>query len=375
MAELSLDNIFTSEEANNLFVDDDVSNEDTGQTNPEEKENKETTEVNPEQLFSDSPESVGSDEDNKEQEDTESTKDGTSPDFYSSIAQALVEDGVFQDLDSDKLDQIKTADDFKELIENQIEARFDERTRRINAALNNDVSSDAIRYYENTLSQLNSISDELLSEESETAETLRKNLIYQDFINRGYSKEKADKEVKKSLDNGSDIEDAKDALQGNIEFFTNTYNSLLEDAAWQQKELQEQQQKQAEELKNSIMTDKKIFGGVDIDVNTRRKAYDNIAKPAYQDTETGEYLTELQKYQRENNLEFIKNVGILYTLTNGFKDINKLVGREVNKSVKKGIRELEDKLSNMPRSSDGSLQYMQGSDDPESWLKNYSIDV
>ena len=123
------------------------------------------------------------------------------------------------------------------------------------------------------------------------------------------------------------------------------------------------------------MTDKKIFGGVDIDVNTRRKAYDNIAKPAYQDTETGEYLTELQKYQRENNLEFIKNVGILYTLTNGFKDINKLVGREVNKSVKKGIRELEDKLSNMPRSSDGSLQYMQGSDDPESWLKNYSIDV
>lgn len=375
MAELSLDNIFTSEEANNLFVDDDVSNEDTGQTNPEEKENKETTEVNPEQLFSDSPESVGSDEDNKEQEDTESTKDGTSPDFYSSIAQALVEDGVFQDLDSDNLDQIKTADDFKELIENQIKARFDERTRRIDAALNNDVPPDAIKYYENTLSQLNSISDELLSEESEKAETLRKNLIYQDFINRGYSKEKADKEVKKSLDNGSDIEDAKDALQGNIEFFTNTYNSLLEDAAQQQKELQEQQQKQAEELKNSIMTDKKIFGGVDIDVNTRRKAYDNIAKPAYQDTETGEYLTELQKYQRENNLEFIKNVGILYTLTNGFKDINKLVGREVNKSVKKGIRELEDKLSNMPRSSDGSLQYMQGSDDPESWLKNYSIDV
>lgn len=375
MAELSLDNIFTSEEANNLFVDDDVSNEDTEQNNPEEKENKETTEVNPEQLFSDLPESVGSDEDNKEQEDTESTKDGTSPDFYSSIAQALVEDGVFQDLDSDNLDQIKTADDFKELIENQIKARFDERTRRIDAALNNDVSPDAIRYYENTLSQLNSISDELLSEESEKAETLRKNLIYQDFINRGYSKEKADKEVKKSLDNGSDIEDAKDALQGNIEFFTNTYNSLLEDAARQQKELQEQQQKQAEELKNSIMTDKKIFGGVDIDVNTRRKAFDNIAKPAYQDTETGEYLTELQKYQRENNLEFIKNVGILYTLTNGFKDINKLVGREVNKSVKKGIRELEDKLSNMPRSSDGSLQYMQGSDDPESWLKNYSIDV
>lgn len=374
MAELSLDNIFTSEEANNLFADD-VSNDDAGQDSSEEKENKETTEVNPEQLFSDSPESVGSDEDNKEQEDTESTKDGTSPDFYSSIAQALVEDGVFQDLDSDKLGQVKTADDFRELIEDQIKAGFDERTRRIDAALNNDVPPDAIKYYENTLSQLNSINDELLSEESDKAETLRKNLIYQDFINRGYSKERADKEVKKSLDNGSDIEDAKDALQGNIEFFTNTYNSLLEDAAQQQKELQAQQQKQAEELKNSIMTDKKIFGGVDIDVNTRRRAYDNIAKPAYQDTETGEYLTELQKYQRENNLEFIKNVGILYTLTNGFKDINKLVGREVNKSVKKGIRELEDKLSNMPRSSDGSLQYMQGSNDPESWLKNYSIDV
>jgi hypothetical protein len=43
-------------------------------------------------------------------------------------------------------------------------------------------------------------------------ENFRKSLIFQDLINRGYSQQKAEKEVQKSINAGTDIDDAIDAL-------------------------------------------------------------------------------------------------------------------------------------------------------------------
>ena len=77
MEGLSLDNMMTGEEAAALF-DPESNKEETEETpseNPNEnkEENKETTEVvDVDTLFTDKPESVGS-EDNKEQEGTSST--------------------------------------------------------------------------------------------------------------------------------------------------------------------------------------------------------------------------------------------------------------------------------------------------------------
>ena len=76
-----------------------------------------------------------------------------------------------------------------------------------------------IRKYENTLSYLNEVSEDKLKEETTEGEELRKRLIYQDYINRGFSQERATKEVKRSIDSGNDIEDAKEALNSNKEYF------------------------------------------------------------------------------------------------------------------------------------------------------------
>lgn len=75
---------------------------------------------------------------------------------------------------------------------------------------------------------LDKISEDQLSEESKEAENLRKQLIYKDFINRGYSEERAKKEVKKSLDTGNEIEDALDALQSNKDFYQESYNKYMQ---------------------------------------------------------------------------------------------------------------------------------------------------
>ena len=385
--ELSLDNILGAEEIENLFVEDDET-QDTPPANGEppkkeeepSKDKEETTEVvDVDNLFTDTPESVGSGKENtEEKEDTTPKGDGTSPkNFYSSIAKALKEEGIFPDLDDEGLSKVKDPEDFRDLIDQQIKAGLDERQKRIDEALNAGVEPTEIKKYENTINFLDSIKEENISDEGDKGEKLRKDLIYQDFINRGYSKERATREVQKSFNAGTDIDDAKEALKSNIDFFRDKYDELVNDAKSEAEEEEKERKDQAEKLKSSILNDKDVFGDLSVDKSTRQKIYDNIAKPVYKDPETGEYFTAIQKYEMDNRTDFLKNIGLLFTLTDGFKNLDGLVKGKVKKEVKKGLRELEHTLNNTARTSDGNLKFVSGVDeDPESFIgKGWNLDV
>lgn len=385
--ELSLDNILGAEEIENLFVEDDET-QDTPPANGEppkkeeepSKDKEETTEVvDVDNLFTDTPESVGSGKENiEEKEDTTPKGDGTSPkNFYSSIAKALKEEGIFPDLDDEGLSKVKDPEDFRDLIDQQIKAGLDERQRKIDDALNAGVEPTEIRKYENAINFLDSIREENISDEGDKGERLRKDLIYQDFINRGYSKERATREVQKSFNAGTDIDDAKEALKSNIDYFKDKYDELVNDAKSEAEEEERERKEQAEKLKSSILNDKDVFGDLPVNKSTRQKIYDNIAKPVYKDPKTGEYFTAIQKYEMENRTDFLKNIGLLFTLTDGFKNLDGLVKGKVKKEVKKGLRELEHTLNNTARTSDGNLKFVSGVDeDPESFIgKGWNLDV
>lgn len=388
IGELSEDLIMTGDEIDveNLFSDDG-GEEETQVTPPapkekEDKENEKTTEeeeINPDDLF-DNPESVGSGKDNQEEEeDTQSEKDkGTSPktNFYSSIASALKEEGIFPDLDDDTLNGIKTPEDFAEAVEKTVQARLDERQKRIDAALQADVEPDEVRRYEQTLANLDAIKEEYITDETEKGERLRKNLIYQDFRNRGYSEARAKREVEKSFNAGTDIEDAKEALESNREYFSTQYQDLIKEAQEEAKEEQRKIKEEAAQLKKSMLEDKEVFTGITLDKTTRQKAFDNITKPIFK-TEDGEYLTAIQKYEMDNPVEFRKYLSVLFTMTDGFKNIDGLVKGKVKKEVKQSLRELEHKLSSTGRNSSGNPRYVGGvEEDTESYIgKGWDLDV
>jgi hypothetical protein len=388
IGELSEDLIMTGDEIDveNLFSDDG-GEEETQVTPPapkekEEKEIEKTTEeeeINPDDLF-DNPESVGSGKDNQEEEeDTQSEKDkGTSPktNFYSSIASALKEEGIFPDLDDDTLNGIKTPEDFAEAVEKTVQARLDERQKRIDAALQADVEPDEVRRYEQTLANLDAIKEEYITDETEKGERLRKNLIYQDFRNRGYSEARAKREVEKSFNAGTDIEDAKEALESNREYFSTQYQDLIKEAQEEAKEEQRKIKEEAAQLKKSMLEDKEVFTGITLDKTTRQKAFENITKPIFK-TEDGEYLTAIQKYEMDNPVEFRKYLSVLFTMTDGFKNIDGLVKGKVKKEVKQSLRELEHKLSSTARNSSGNPRYVGGvEEDAESYIgKGWDLDV
>lgn len=390
--ELILDNILGAEEIENLFVDDEV--QDTSpedevtpdqEDGKEDKKNKEkdeeTTEViDVDNLFTDEPESVGSGKDNtKGKKDTSSREDSTSPQktIYSSIAKALKEEGIFPDLDDEVLSKVKEPEDFRDLVEQQIKAGLEERQKRIDDALNYGIEPTEIKRYENTLNFLDSVKEENITDESDKGEELRKNLIFQDFINRGYSRERATREVQKSFNAGTDIEDAKEALKSNTEYFKGKYDDLIEDAKLEAQKEEENRKEQANKLKESILNEKNILGDLSIDKPTRQKIYDNISKPIYKDPETGEYYTAIQKYEKDNRVDFLKYLGLIFTLTDGFKSLDGLVKGKVKKEVKNGLRDLEHAINNTARNSDGNLKFVSGVDeDPESFIgKGWKIDV
>ena len=359
MEELDLDNILSGDEIATLFEEPPKKEP---KEEPKEEKKEETTDFDEENPFGTSQkESVGSeDEDIQGKGDTDNNGVSSSPknkNFYSSITDALVVDGIFPDLDKETIQNVKTPEDFQKIIEEQINARFTEKEKRINEALNNKVEPSVVQQYESTIDYLNNINDDSLSAEDEEGENLRRQLIYNDYLNRGFSKARAEKMVNDAIENGTDIDDAKDALQGVKDFYNNKYKEILDSAKKNEEKLAEERTKQSENLKKSIMEDKNLYGDVDVDKATRTKIYDFITKPVHKDS-NGNYMTALQKYQSENTIEAMKNFAICYTLTNGFKDWSKLGSKQAKKEVKKGLANLEKVINSTSRNNDGSLGFV-----------------
>lgn len=359
MEELDLDNILSGDEIATLFEEPPKKEP---KEEPKEEKKEETTDFDEDNSFGTSQkESVGSeDEDIQGKGDTDDKGISSSPknkNFYSSITDALVVDGIFPDLDKETIQNVKTPEDFQKIIEEQINARFTEKEKRINEALNNKVEPSVVQQYESTIDYLNNINDDSLSAEDEEGENLRRQLIYNDYLNRGFSKTRAEKMVNDAIENGTDIDDAKDALQGVKDFYNNKYKEILDSAKENEEKLAEERTKQSENLKKSIMEDKNLYGDVDVDKATRTKIYDFITKPVHKDS-NGNYMTALQKYQSENTIEAMKNFAICYTLTNGFKDWSKLGSKQAKKEVKKGLANLEKVINSTSRNNDGSLGFV-----------------
>jgi hypothetical protein len=258
MEELSLDNIIDVGEVELFSPYEEPESKQNTSDNSNTEDITETQEdiIEEGDLFES--ESVGN-EDIKEgdKENTSAEGNSSSPNnnLYSSFATALKEEGVFPDLSDEDASSIKDAEDFVKIMEKQVQAKFNERQRRIDEALNANIEPTEIKKYENVLNYLDSINDNILNEESEQGEQLRKQLIYQDYINSGFSKERAEKFVQKSIDAGTDIEDAKDALISNRKFFESQYNNLIKEAKDNEEKIINSRKQEAENLKKSILED------------------------------------------------------------------------------------------------------------------------
>lgn len=358
-----INGLLSPEEAEKVFneaaEETEEKTEETEQQTEEETTEKEETPL----------EKVG-EEETKENAVENKEEDGSSPEtnVYSSIAGALSKDGIFPDFDDSEISKVKTADDFAELFEKAITARLDERQRRIDSALNDGVAPDDVKMYEQTLQYLSSITEDALSAEGKEGEDLRRNLIYNDLINRGYQKDRALRELEKSFKSGSDVDDAKDALEALTKFYTDGYDGIRREAKANAEAKSREQKQNAEKFKKMVLDDDVKFGDSVIDKKTCQKVYDAVSKPVYKDPSSGALLTQVQKFQLEHPLEFLKNIGLWFVLTDGGKNPAGLFKEQLRAEKNKSIKELEKHINTTLIGSDGNLRYTAGNGGSEETL-------
>lgn len=328
------------------------------------------------ELFGDpteEPESVGEEDNNKETGKKAAPEgDGDSPkdNVFSSFAKALKGDGLFQFLDDKVIDGIKDGSSFAEAFEQEINSRLDDDTRRVKEALSAGVPTDTIQYLTGMIKRLDSISEEDLSAEGDDALKLRQNIIYQDYINRGFSKERALREVKRSVEGGSDKEDAKEALESGKQFYQDKYDELVAEGKAKAEEARRRARQENEDFKNEVLNNTKLFGSIEIDKNTRNKAYEAMTRIVDND-EDGAPRTAVQKFADEHPAQFRAILGLTWVLTNNFQKLGDLMQGNIKKEVRSNLKAIGERLtSSTPRG--GSPRFIGGEEEqqqtkPGSW--------
>lgn len=294
------------------------------------------------------------------------------PSNISSILTALKDDGILPDVDSELIQKAKSPEDFANIIEAQVAARLDATQQFLKKALDSGMTPDEIKTYQDTQAFLESIEEETLEDEdNEESLSLAKNLIYQDFLNRNFTPERAKKEIEKSIKAGTLVEDAKTALESNKDFYKGKYEATLRE----REEATNKARKAAEKLKQEFIKKttetKEPFKGLTLDEKTRRVILENATKPI-KDTE-GNLYTPVQKYIKENPNDAQYFMSLFYTLTDGFTNIDKLVGGKVKETTKKVVSNIEKVLNTSSRFNDsGNALFPK---DEDSKLTDFKLDI
>lgn len=141
MEDLGFENIMSDYDIESIFGGSDVSDDRVTQDGGNSIEDAKTeTNIDAEldELYSNLQESVdGGNYDTKTGEGTGNDSSSSPNDnFYSSILDALYNDGSLPELSEDQIQGVKNDEDFREVMEQVVQARVDQRNRRIELALN-----------------------------------------------------------------------------------------------------------------------------------------------------------------------------------------------------------------------------------------------
>lgn len=356
------------------FSDSDIFSEmkDIEVQEPEKKDEKKPEETKETKAPNGNGSTEELDKETKENGGNPSDTEEGSPNLSSSIALSLVDEGLLQTLDEDRIKSITNAEELIEAFKEDLHNQLDERQKRIDEALNYGLEPTKIQKYESWIATLDNISEDVISAETEEAENYRKNLIMQNFINKGFAEDEAKEMVDRSVESGNDINDAKKALESCKKFFKNEYDKEIKSAKKEYDNRIDEQKKQMEKIEESILNDDDFYAQFEINKTTRKKILDSVVKPVFDDN--GQKITALQKYIKDNPVDSYKVLGTLYVITEGFTKFDNIMKGVVKKEVRKNVQNLERAL-NQTRISDGSLSYQSGigTDSPKMKLLDFDF--
>ncbi len=339
------DELFNYEIENNEDNPDNINNNiNNDQDEPDNLNNNE------EPNEDDDPERVVGD-DTEEGEDTDVN---SSPPLFKSFASLLHQEGVLSSVDSSKLDEVNNIQDLANLIAEEVKSKelidLTPEQKEAVEAFRAGFSTELFKQHKQAELELSNITPDVITEN----EDLRRELILQDFLNQGFSEEKAMRLTNRSFETDNDVEDAKEALDnikvGLAERFEQQKNYNLE----QQKLAREKEEKRIKDLETKILKTENFTENIKLNDNHRKEILKSMMTTISKNPLTGAEENALMKDQRENE-DFSQRLYTVYTLTKGFKDFSFFASKEVRKTITNFERVLQN---NQHMLSGGNSNYL-----------------
>lgn len=291
---------------------------------------------------------IPTEEDDEDIKDTDikggsdATSTGSSPkNPYSSFAKTLASSLPYLDL-KDK--EIKTAQDLVDFYEESIEGEVKNREfsdltdnqKYYLEAIRTGVPEETVRGNISFEESLNDITEEDIQADPE----LRKDIIKQAYILRGFSDNEAEKQVQRSISVGEDIDDALSYKEALSKYVADKKQHDLQTAQAAVKARQDKINSDLATLKERIDKPEEVLPGVNMSTKFKTDLYDMITKPAGEIE--GRSVNWLTKWLSEDPINNQLKLAYMFKVTEGFKNPEASASK---KTKSKAIKDLDSILN------------------------------
>lgn len=217
-------------------------------------------------------------------------------------------------------DKITDVDSFTKFMEDRIEEEVSRRElqdlndiqKSYLTSLQAGVPHEVIKQSLEIDSNLNSISDAQIEENSE----LRESLMLNAYLDSGIPEDRAKRFVQLSIKNGTEVEDAKDSLKQLKESLATKTENLRKEALEAKRKDQEKRQKAMQDLRKNIDQPEAVLGEKNLTKKYKNELYELITTPV---ESNGKSVDFLNKFIQDNPVNSRIILGHLYLMTEGFK--------------------------------------------------------
>lgn len=196
------------------------------------------------------------------------------------FAKLLEERGYFK-LAEDK--EINSFDDIDDLLNQTIRerelAQLTPRQKQVLEWIEGGVPEDAIIQHETFQQSVTNITDEDLEDEEESGIELRKGILTKYYELKGFDQAKIDKNIKRLVASGDEIDEAKDALKEIKAIEEANFQKQQEKFISDKKAEEEAAKENLKKLQTFINTTKEIIPGLNIQKKVKDELYDKLTKP------------------------------------------------------------------------------------------------
>lgn len=278
----------------------------------------------------------------------EESQDTSDIDLVKNLAIAFKADGIL-DVDDADLENVKDLEAFAGLVKKTIQksefADLNDDAKAALDAIRKGVPIEAVKATYNAELAINGIkendfieSDDDSDEDAAQKKELRVNLIMRDLLNKGFSKEKAEKYLKRSVESNDDIDDAKEA-------HSNLLAAIKERKAADLKVAEENKvkfEKSQRELVESIEKTKEIFPGLPVSEEVKKFIIKGLTTPTGK-KENGQLRTVVSDKREEDQRTF--DTRLLYLIKIGMFEKEPDLSTLKNSKMASAVKELEKNLS------------------------------